>query len=59
MVYVDNDPLVSLRAEALMTGSDVDGVLSGAGELLDFAGPVGVQGTPRYTADPRGRKIAQ
>jgi hypothetical protein len=42
-----------------MTGSDVDGVLSGAGELLDVTGPVGVQGTLRYAADPRGRKIAQ
>ena len=70
VVYVDNDPVVSVHAEALMAQNhttavvrsdlrDVDEVLSGAGELLHFTGPVGVQGTPRYAADPRGRKIAQ
>ena len=51
VVYVDNDPMVSLRAEALMAKNgltrviradmrDVDEVLAGAAELLDFAQPV-------------------
>ena len=53
MVYVDNDPVVSVHAEALMAQNhttavaradlrDVDGVLSGAGELLDFTRPAGL-----------------
>ena len=51
VVYVDNDPVVFLRAEALMTENDriavvradlrdVDEVLSRAGRLLDFSKPV-------------------
>jgi SAM-dependent methyltransferase len=53
VVYVDNDPLVFLHAEALMAGNhatavvradlrDVDEVLSRAGELLDFTQPTGL-----------------
>jgi hypothetical protein len=53
VVYVDNDPMVFLHAEALMAGNhttavvradlrDVDEVLSRAGELLDFTQPVGL-----------------
>ncbi|MGH3173261.1 MAG: SAM-dependent methyltransferase [Streptosporangiaceae bacterium] len=53
VVYVDNDPLVSRQAEALTAGNqaaavvradlrDVEEVLSGAGELLDFARPTGL-----------------
>jgi SAM-dependent methyltransferase len=53
VVYVDNDPVVFLHAEALMTGNnatavvradlrDVDKVLSEAGELLDFTRPIGL-----------------
>jgi hypothetical protein len=51
VVYVDNDPVVFLRAEALMANNattavvradlrDVDEVLAKAGELLDFTKPV-------------------
>jgi S-adenosyl methyltransferase len=51
VVYVDNDPVVFLHAEALMADNattsviradmrDVDAVLSRAGELLDFSQPV-------------------
>ncbi len=50
VVYVDNDPMVFLHAEALMAGKhataviradlrDVDQVVSKAGELIDFARP--------------------
>ncbi len=53
VVYVDNDPVVFLHAEALLAGDkatavvradlrDVDEVLSEAGELLDFTQPVGL-----------------
>ncbi len=53
VVYVDNDPVVFLRAEALMAGSDktavvradlrdVDEVLAEAASLLDFTKPVGL-----------------
>ncbi len=53
VVYVDNDPVVFLRAEALMADRDttavvradlrdVDDVLSQAGKHLDFAQPVGL-----------------
>ena len=53
MVYVDNDPVVSVHAEALMAQNhttavvrsdlrDVDEVLSRAGELLDFTRPTGL-----------------
>ena len=53
VVYVDNDPVVSVHAEALMARNhttavvradlrDVDEVLSRAGELLDFARPTGL-----------------
>ena len=53
MVYVDNDPVVSVHAEALMAQNhttavvrsdlrDVDEVLSRAGELLDFTRPAGL-----------------
>jgi len=53
VVYVDNDPMVFLHAEALMAGTDataviradlrdVDEVLSSAGKLLDFNRPVGL-----------------
>jgi SAM-dependent methyltransferase len=53
VVYVDNDPVVFLHAEALMAGDDVtavvradlrdvDEVLSEAGRLLDFTQPVGL-----------------
>ena len=53
VVYVDNDPVVSVHAEALMAANhttavvrsdlrDVDEVLSGAGELLDFTRPAGL-----------------
>ncbi len=53
VVYVDNDPVVSVHAEALMARNhttavvqadlrDVDEVLSRAGELLDFARPAGL-----------------
>ena len=53
MVYVDNDPVVFLHAEALLAGSkttavvradlrDVDQVVSRAGELLDFTRPMGL-----------------
>jgi SAM-dependent methyltransferase len=54
VVYVDNDPMVFLHAEALMTkGSertlvvradmrDADDVLAQAGALLDFRAPVGL-----------------
>jgi SAM-dependent methyltransferase len=51
VVYVDNDPVVFLHAEALMANNattavvradlrDVDEVLAKAGELLDFTKPV-------------------
>jgi SAM-dependent methyltransferase len=51
IVYVDNDPVVFMRAEALMAENDriavvradlrdVDEVLSEAGKLLDFSKPV-------------------
>jgi hypothetical protein len=51
VVYVDNDPVVFLRAEALMAGNatttvvradlrDVDQVLASAAKLLDFGEPV-------------------
>jgi SAM-dependent methyltransferase len=53
VAYVDNDPVVFTRARALMADDqsvisvasdlrDVDGVLSAAGKLLDFAQPVGL-----------------
>jgi hypothetical protein len=53
VVCVDNDPVVVLRAESLMSGNqatmavhadlrDVDGVLTAAGGLLDFTTPVGL-----------------
>jgi SAM-dependent methyltransferase len=53
VVYVDNDPVVFLHAEALMAENattsvvradlrDVDEVLAKAGELLDFSKPVGL-----------------
>ena len=53
VVYVDNDPVVFLHAEALMAGTDatavvradlrdVDEVLSRAGKLLDFTRPTGL-----------------
>ena len=53
VVYVDNDPVVSVHAEALMAQNhttavaradlrDVDEVLSRAGELLDFTRPAGL-----------------
>jgi len=53
VVYVDNDPVVSVHAEALMARNhttavaradlrDVDGVLSRAGDLLDFTRPAGL-----------------
>ena len=53
VVYVDNDPVVFLHAEALLAGNratavvradlrDVDQVLSEAGELLDFTQPIGL-----------------
>jgi SAM-dependent methyltransferase len=53
VAYVDNDPVVFMRAEALMADDesvisiradmrDVGQVLSGAGELLDFSEPVGL-----------------
>ncbi|WP_300609216.1 SAM-dependent methyltransferase [Trebonia sp.] len=53
VVYVDNDPVVFLRAEALMAEDaattvvradlrDVDEVLAAAAELLDFSEPVGL-----------------
>ena len=53
VVYVDNDPVVSVHAEALMARNhttavvqadlrDVDEVLSRAGELLDFARQAGL-----------------
>jgi len=53
VVYVDNDPVVFLHAEALMAGNhatavaradlrDVDEVLSRAGELLDLTRPTGL-----------------
>ena len=53
VVYVDNDPVVFLHAEALMADNrttsvvradmrDVDEVLSRARELLDFTQPVGL-----------------
>ena len=53
VVYVDNDPVVFLHAEALLAGNrsaavvradlrDVDQVLSEAGELLDFTQPTGL-----------------
>jgi len=53
VVYVDNDPVVFLHAEALMAGNretavvradmrDVDDVLAKAGELIDFTQPVGL-----------------
>jgi SAM-dependent methyltransferase len=51
VVYVDNDPVVFMRAEALLADDehvavvradlrDVDAVLADAGRLLDFAEPV-------------------
>jgi SAM-dependent methyltransferase len=51
VVYVDNDPVVFMRAEALMAGNattavvrsdlrDVDEVVTEAGKLLDFSQPV-------------------
>jgi SAM-dependent methyltransferase len=51
VVYVDNDPVVFMRAETLLAGDehvavvradlrDVDAVLADAGRLLDFAEPV-------------------
>jgi SAM-dependent methyltransferase len=51
VVYVDNDPVVFLHAEALMAGNattavvradlrNVDEVLASAGQLLDFSQPV-------------------
>jgi SAM-dependent methyltransferase len=53
VVYVDNDPVVFLHAEALMAKDgttsviradlrDVDAILEQAGELLDFSQPVGL-----------------
>jgi phage gp37-like protein len=53
VVYVDNDPIAALHAEALMPRNgttsvltadlrDVDDVLERAGELLDFSQPVGL-----------------
>jgi hypothetical protein len=53
VVYVDNDPVVFMRAEVLMADDesvaavradmrDVDDVLSAAGKLLDFQQPVGL-----------------
>jgi SAM-dependent methyltransferase len=53
VVYVDNDPVVFLHAEALVAGNDatavvradlrdVAEVLSKAGELLDFSRPTGL-----------------
>lgn len=53
VVYVDNDPVVYLHAEALMAGGDttavvradlrdVDEVVSSAGKLLDFTRPIGL-----------------
>ena len=53
VVYVDNDPVVFLHAEALMADHrdirvvradlrDVDTVLAAAGEVLDFGEPVGL-----------------
>jgi len=53
VVYIDNDPVVFLHAESLMADNetttvvradlrDVDEVLATAGQLLDFAKPVGL-----------------
>jgi hypothetical protein len=53
VVYVDNDPVVFLHAEALMADNkttkvvradlrDVDEVLAEAGKLLDFSQPIGL-----------------
>jgi SAM-dependent methyltransferase len=53
VIYVDNDPVVFLRAEALMADDvrtavvradlrDVDKVLAEAGKLLDFSKPIGL-----------------
>lgn len=53
VVYVDNDPVVSVHAQALMVQNhttavarsdlrDVDEVVSQAGELLDFSRPTGL-----------------
>jgi hypothetical protein len=53
VVYVDNDPVVFMRARELMAGHksavsvaadmrDVDEVLSTAGKVLDFSQPVGL-----------------
>ena len=53
VVYVDNDPVASMHAEALMPKDgttsvvtadlrDVDAVLEKAGELLDFGQPIGL-----------------
>src|SRR3954451_2745495 len=55
VVYVDNDPLVLAHARALLVGTpegmtrylhadirDVDGLMSGAVEILDFTEPVAV-----------------
>ena len=65
VVYVDNDPVVSVHAEALMAKNhttavvradlrDVDVVLSRTAELLDFARPVGLLfvGCLHHIADP-------
>jgi hypothetical protein len=55
VVYVDNDPIVLAHARALLTSSaegetayldadlkNVDEILAGAGQLLDFSQPVGI-----------------
>jgi len=53
VVYVDNDPVVAVHAEALMANNpttsvvradlrDVEEVLAAAGKILDFAKPVGL-----------------
>ena len=55
MVYVDNDPIVLAHARALLTSSpqgetayldadikDIDEILAGAAQVLDFSQPVGV-----------------
>jgi hypothetical protein len=55
VVYVDNDPIVLAHARALLTSSpqgetayldadikDVDDILAGAAQVLDFSQPVGV-----------------
>jgi hypothetical protein len=55
VVYVDNDPIVLAHARALLTSSaegetayldadlkNVDEILAGAGQVLDFSKPVGV-----------------